>query len=151
MSVRYQLNNAANWREVWAESFTAERISDKFYLPIPEQVVPVLVESTVIAIFCDSNSKKSYYKRGGYVRQRFGTGLTGGGGFDTYGDKKGWLYVGRVTVLTFPELVSEYALALNVPYWFEDINYTVWEYTGETIDPVIQSLERIEDVLSEQI
>ena len=126
-----QLGNSANWDLFYSTSVEAVTSNNgESYTPIPTITVPTLLESHIVASFVHcSNSKPTWYF-GGFLNQRINLGLTVGGLPDSDAVQKRRLYLNRLTLIIFPKLVDSYAVTFDVPRWFQDVTFTLFEYTG---------------------
>ncbi|HLO85495.1 MAG TPA: hypothetical protein VK203_10905 [Nostocaceae cyanobacterium] len=145
-----QLNNAANWEQVYNNSFTAVKLTDDRYAPIPEVVLPVLFETHVIAAYIDTDVPEGReWDYAGKLYQRYQLGLTIGGVPEADNIAVRAMQLNRIKLVVFPKLTPNYAVAFKFPKWFRTASLTVWQYTGPDYDSVESSLERIENLLNQ--
>ena len=104
------------------------------------------MESTIIAVYCESSSAEPSWKYGGRVFQKIFTGLTVGGSAESrVGTAKIWL--NEIEVIFFQKVTSTYRLVFNIPYWIRNITVSVYEYTGPIQDTVDSDLQEIKTSL----
>lgn len=127
-----QLANENNWRNIWNESFTATPVANNpdRYVPFPELDLPILLQSNIIAVNAYSTTASPYWKFAGLVKQKLQLGLTVGGGADAVGVKIRKIWLNQITLIEFDKLSDTFAVSFKIPYWIDQINLTVWEYTG---------------------
>jgi hypothetical protein len=147
-SPQFDFSNSANWDLFWYQSFQAVHGTPTRFAPIPETTYPVLLDSHILAVYADSASASDNWYFAGFLSQKFQLGLTVGGMPDTNGYARRKVWLRRITLIAFPQFTSEYALAFAPPKWFEDINLTVWRYTGPEPYPTETLIENLQqDVL----
>lgn len=149
MTRTYKFANSDNWEFAITQTFTADPIFSttlERFFPIPEQAISILATSEIVGIYCESESAKAGWKLGATVLQKFQTGIFVGGSPDSYiNAAKIWL--NQITLINFPKIAEEYAIAFRIPFWIRDLTVSVWFYTGEIADSVEDSLGRIEESL----
>ncbi|AFZ56910.1 hypothetical protein H6G54_12095 [Anabaena cylindrica FACHB-243] len=130
--------NAANWESILNFSATAGQVGESAYIPIPPTESPIFLESDIIAVYVDTTVPNGRnWRWGGYVEQRFQSGLTVGGTNDSAGEPKS-IYISRITTIFFPPITAQYSLKFYFPRWFKDVNLTCWQYTG--VDDVVTDI-----------
>ncbi|MEH2197806.1 hypothetical protein [Nostoc sp.] len=142
-----ELGNSANWDLFYSTTIQAVTSSNgESYTPIPTITVPTLLDSHIIAtsVSC-SNSKPTWYS-GGFLNQRINLGLTVGGLPDSDAVQKRKVYLNRLTLIIFPKLVDTYAVTFEVPEWFQDVTFTLFEYTGTETDSTENLVNQIINV-----
>ena len=148
-----QLSNSNNWESVWQGTFSAQRSpGNTTMLPIPEIVVPILLDKHILAVSITSNTAKPTWYFGGFLNQRISLGLVVGGLPDSDAIEKRRIWLNRLTLIILPQLSSHYSLSFNVPKWFQDVQLNVWQYVGassdsteDLISEISVQLQRIED------
>lgn len=137
------LGNTANWEQVWAGTVEAPIITSSYY-PIPEKYVPLLLQKHILAVSVSSENVPAHWRFAGFLNQRIRLGLLAGGTQDTdvIANRKLWL--NRNTLLILPKLTPEYSLSFNIPYWFSNMSFGVYEYIGIDTDTLDVQLNRIE-------
>lgn len=143
-----QLSNSANWEPFWTATFNGVRVTPQTVAPIGEKLNPILLDKHILAVYVDSNSAKSTWYFAGFLSQRMQLGLTVGGLPDTNGYTRRKVWLRKMTLITFPKLTSEYALAFTPPDWFEDVSINVWKYIGPEPLPTQQLIENLQQDLS---
>lgn len=129
-----QLSNAANWADVYNQSFTAQRINPTVFAPLPEIIVPVLFDRHIIAVYATSSSAKPSWYFAGFLNQKIRLGLIPGGSPDADAVQRRKIWLNRITLLFFPKITSTYAVSFNVPKWFDTVNLNIFEYQGTESD-----------------
>lgn len=146
MAITYQLNNSANWSQVWSGSFNSTPVpgaSDRFY-PIPEVICPFSIESHVVAVYCQSSTASPSWRLGGLMNYRIQTGILSGNSPDTYPIEKKRIWLNRITLFTLPELTPEFSLSFDIPYWFQQISISVYQYTGPIVDTLETKIDAVQ-------
>jgi len=141
-----QLSNSENWESIYNESHVAQRVATapERYYPIPEVVLPFLLERHILAVSVFSNNAKPYWHYAGTMSQRISLGLVVGGGPDADSVSKRKIWLNQTQLIIFPKLTSTYSVAFKAPYWFEDFTLTVWQYIGpesDSTESLIRDLE----------
>jgi hypothetical protein len=145
------LSDSSKWQSLWFGSFTALGIAGKpgYHYPIEPILVPVLLESRIIAITATSATAKPKWKYAGKARQKIQTGITVGGVVDTASTSLKKLSLDNINLLVFPALAPTYALEIEPIWWLDVIAISVWEYTGVDSDTATEQLDRIEQAIEE--
>jgi hypothetical protein len=158
MTRRLQLSNAANWEQIYNNSFTAGILGNgSAYVPIPEVEIPVILESHVVAIHIDTAVPEGRsWNFAGFLFQRYQLGLVLGGipDADTITTRK--LSLGRIQLVVFPKIAPTYSLAVKFPKWFKSASITVWQYTGpdtesseDLMNQLIADVARVEQKIDD--
>lgn len=133
-----QLGNAANWSLLYQSHLFAQVVGGTpqkpTYAPIGEIAVPILVESPLVAVLSGSAKAPAYYKSAGYLAQKIQIGTMAGGIPDAYYQSRRKVYLRQIQLVKFERLSSTYQLSFFPHYWLEDLDITVWEYTGTISD-----------------
>ena len=146
MSLIYDFGNSLSWELLYSNTYTAEPVplrELREYFPIPDTILPIIVQSPIIAIYALSTSDPGTWRYGGRIRQRVNTGIAFGGVYDGIVSERRF-NLRRVNVLQFDPLVNGYALELIIPYWLRDIGFSIWEYVGLIEDTTETQLDDIE-------
>lgn len=142
-----QLGNSANWDLFYSTTVVAVTSSNgESYTPIPTITIPTLLESHIIATSVSCSNSKPTWFFGGFLNQRINLGLTVGGLPDSDAVQKRRLYLNRLTLIIFPKLVATYAVSLDVPKWFQDVTFSLFEYTGTESDSTEDLINQIKNV-----
>jgi hypothetical protein len=122
--------NSGNWESIYSFSATAGILSETTYVPIPPAQIPIFLESDIIAVYVNTTvpDGKSW-RYGGFVEQRFTSGLLVGGNADAAGEPKN-IWVDKITTIFFPKITAQYSLKAYFPKWFKSVELQVWQYTG---------------------
>jgi hypothetical protein len=141
----YQFSNLNNWQQVASGNLIAQDVepiaAERFY-PIPDHVIPVQLTNPILAIYAFSSKAEDNWRYAGKAYQRIRTGLTLGGGADSWIDSQKF-YLNQITILRFEQVSSTYDVILRIPFWLRQLSFVLLEYTGPTIDPVNQKLDQI--------
>lgn len=146
-----------NWRLNMFASRQVTRVetpSDPRYEYHYDQIAPIYaqVSSNILMIGTASNSAKPYWFLGAFVSRFLYISPSTSGQFiaGVQAEETRKVGLSRLTLLEFkPYSLDSYLLAIEPPYWLEDIYVEVWEYVGQIIDDadileIKQRLERIE-------
>lgn len=146
-----QLTNPNNWEQIYSQNHLAQVLGSNplKYKPIPEIVFPFLLDRHILVISAESNVAPPSWRFAGFVDQRIRTGLTAGGAYDGYASQAK-IYLTRNTLIQFPALTDDYALSVKIPYWIEQIQLIVWQYSGPVSDSTETALAALQ-VTSDQI
>lgn len=145
MSIVVDIGNSSNWNLIWNQSIvavSAQYYPDRYY-PIPKVTVPILLENHIISVLVTSTTAKETWYYAGILSQKIRTGITVGGNTDVEVQQTRKLYLGKLNLLILPRLATNYSISFDVPSWFEQVEYFVWEYTGTVIDSTDEILEII--------
>lgn len=132
--------NSANWEQIFSYSASAVTLSENTYIPLLPVESPIFLESDIIAAYVSTtipNGKK--WRWGGFLEQRFQSGLSVGGTTDAAGEPKN-IYLDKITTIFFPKVTAQYSLKFYFPRWFKSVELICWQYTGiddETTDIVL--------------
>jgi hypothetical protein len=141
----YQFSNLNNWQQVATGNLIAQDVepiaAERFY-PIPDYVVPVQLTTPILAIYAFSSRTENNWRYAGTAYQRIRTGLTIGGGADSWIDSQKF-YLNQITILRFEQVSSTYDVILRIPFWLRQLSFVLLEYTGPIVDPVNQKLDQI--------
>lgn len=130
MSLRPNIANTDNWEFVY--DVTAQRASSPTgaKIPIDTLTVPILIESHLIALYSGSDSAKDNWINAGWAAFYAPTGITVGGGNDGKIGESVRLFLGERTIIQVPKLSDSYALKISVPPYFDDVEYSIYQYVG---------------------
>lgn len=130
-----QLGNSANWQQLYSTSVNAVSLgAGSAFAPIGTILVPILIESHIIAVSVTCANAKDTWYFGGLISQKINLGLTVGGLPDSDGVQKSKLYLNGLTLLILPKLTSSYAVEVEVPQWFRQVSLIIWQYVGTISD-----------------
>ena len=130
-----ELNNSANWQSIFSTNIVAVQVpmqNGKYLInPIPEIVVPFLVDKFILAVSVETDvPSESNWRFAGYINQKISTGIVIGGGQDATNVKGKALFLDQINLILFDKISTNYAVSVKVPKWFPRASVTVWEYTG---------------------
>ncbi|MDF0551694.1 hypothetical protein [Kamptonema sp. UHCC 0994] len=152
MGLVLDLQNPNNWESRW--EFNVQASGQVFrsngealsWDPIPEQTCPLLLHNPFVAVYCESATKRNSWQFGGYLVQKFSTGLIVGGSPNAVTTNGRKVFFNRLQLLRLNDYTADYSLSFKPPFWHRDIKLTVWEYTAEIITTVEAAIEDINDV-----
>lgn len=131
MTAIYDADNSSNWEQIYSGSFAAtypqgQQIS--VYTPIPRTLLPVNIDSSLLAIYAQSTDYPDTQKYLGRVIQS----IVSNGTFPTAtaNSKGAGLWSNETTLIEFTEYDDNYQLLLVPKYYIEQITLTVFKYTG---------------------
>lgn len=135
--------NASNWESIYNYSATAGILSENTYIPIPPVSAPIFIESDIIAVYINTDVPNGRnWRYGGFVEQRFTSGLLVGGSSDAAGQPNS-LYIDKITTIFFPPITAQYSLKFYFPKWFKSVQLQCWQYTG--IDDTDEKILLVEE------
>lgn len=142
-------SNPSNWSSINSGNIIASTFTTPegktIYIPIVKQEIPVLVESSAIAVYTSTPNPKSTWKNGGFMGVNIFTGLGKGGSSSEI--VRTYLALDKVTIIIIPSYALNKSLSLYVPRWFRGIFWEVWEYVGALPQDNIGKLDKIIDIL----
>ncbi len=138
-----ELNNSDNWQSIYSTNVNAVQVpmrdGKNLVSPIPEIVVPVLLDKFILAVSVGTDvPENSIWRFAGYLNQKISTGLVIGGGQDATTVKGQPLFLDQINLILFQKISTDYAVSVKVPRWFTRASITVWEYTG--VDDTSESI-----------
>lgn len=144
MALEPVFDDSSNWGLVWEDSRQANIINSTppSHDPIPQVVIPVIMQVFTVAILTQTVNPKPRWKFGGNASALVQTGLVQGGIFESAIATQ-YLRLGTITICRFPQLASSYKLVIDVPIWFKAFSYSVWAYSGEGIADVEGKLDYV--------
>lgn len=156
MVLQLDLQNSANWEQVWTISKNAVVNPNGYgsnYYPMPEIAIPLLLDSPVVAIFASSSTAKATWKSAGYAYQRVGIGVTVGGATDADLGESRHVVLDRIAIAIWSRVTNNYELTFTPRRWLNQLTLIVWKYNGPIIDSSIEAigLTRIDVLRTEQI
>lgn len=140
------LNNANNWEIVYDTTLQVQVLSTnpEKYLPIPETVIPFLLDSPVIVCHTESPAPTSW-RSAGFLIQKIATGLTVGAGTQTEVQEQHRALLNRFKLVSFPEISAEYSISFKPHWWFKEMKFTLWKYIGPRVSgDTLEYLARVE-------
>ena len=147
-SIQLDLSDSRNWEEVYAFSATAERVGNQAYKPIPQLTIPILFNRSILAVYAEAPNSPPYYKNAGWLSQKINLGITVGGTPDSAPEYLRRVRLKQISLIQWPQLVSEYGIIFNAHYWLEAINLRFWSYTGPETSDVSEQIDLVRiDVL----
>lgn len=136
-----------NWELATSVSKTATPSGEGRYIPIQDFSVDLLIESGVAAIYCETNSGRPTWHKGGWAKQLIRTGLSIGGQADAVVASKPF-FLNEITLLNFQDISADFDLRISIPQWLEQITIQVWAYTGDVFGEYSQILNEIKTAVT---
>lgn len=135
--------NGSNWESIYSFSATAGILSENTYIPIPPATAPIFIESDIIAVYVDTTVPDGRsWRYGGFLEQRFTSGLLVGGSTDAAGEPKN-MWIDKITTIFFPVITAQYSLKFYFPKWFKNVSLQCWQYTG--VDDTQEKILMVEE------
>ncbi len=135
--------NALNWQNIYSFSATAGKLSEITYIPIPPAQAPIFLESDIIAVYISTDVPQGKnWRWGGFLEQRFTSGLLVGGSPDAAGEPKN-MWIDKITTIFFPKITAQYSLKFYFPKWFKNVELQCWQYTG--VDDTEEKIFMVEE------
>lgn len=112
---------------------------DRFFIPSFD--TGKTYSSQYIAVGVQVNGSKDNWRHGGYLSQEFKFPSVGYSNGKKAFNKLPDLLINEVSILTLPLLSEkEYKLQYFPPTYFTDLRLQIWEYTGTTVNLLIEDL-----------
>jgi hypothetical protein len=153
MARQLNLENAANWRTVYSQNFTAGILpltTGNKIIPIPEIAVPIELESTIIKCRITTNIPEGRsWRYAGILLRKVRSGDIVGAPPDAVISRRS-LYLDDANLLIFQKLSGSYSAHIILPTWFADAQVVVSEYIGidiDDLDVIRQDVQAIKQVL----
>lgn len=152
-----ELSNSANWELLYDYSASAGYLpgSTSNHLPIPSVTIPYLFDSHVLAVYADSSTAKDWWITAGWASRRIQTGIIIGGTPDVRATETQRLIFREINLIIYPDITATYSMVIDIPYWFDQWECQVWQYTGpigdinaQLISNIQTQLERMETKLN---
>ena len=145
MPANYDADNPTNWEQIYNGIFAATYIQGRqipVYNPIPKTLLSLNIDTPLIAIYCQSTDYRDTKKYLGSVYQS----VIGGGSFptSTASGRSKSIYSNETVFAEFPRFDDNYDLTLNVRWWVEHLDITIFKYVGEITLEVDENLARLE-------
>lgn len=136
MTTQLDLANAANWEQFYYGSRTAEFTDATHFRPLPEISVDggTLQSAQIIASFATSANAKPTWKAAGWLFQKIRVGVTVGGGLDAVAANRRMVILNKIQLHFWRDDVSTYGLDFFTFRWLQQLDLTLWEYTGPIIN-----------------
>lgn len=137
------LQNSANWDLAYSVNKEAEKVGGFSVKRIPDIVLPTYVNSKIIATYTDSDAAPLSWKTSGYVQKEISIGITVGNNQNTKFEFSRKIPLRKAASFSLPGYGENYKLVFSPHKWFLDISLSVWVYTGDLSDDLIQQLELV--------
>lgn len=113
------------------------------YAPIPTISIPSVPSTPFVAAFFGSPKAPSYYRSAGWLTQKIGLGITSSYAPDAYSNTRQKIYLRQIQLVQLDLVSPVFQLQFFPHYWIEDLQYAMWEYTGETVETTERFVETI--------
>lgn len=150
MSVELDLSNAANWEQFHYSSRQVSFVNSYLFTPLAEIDVSggTLLETSILASFASSSNARSTWRVGGWLHQKIRIGVAVGGGLDAVSQNNSRVLLNRVKLHFWRRDIKNYGLSFAAPNWIQQLNLTLWRYTGPIIDLTQESIDLVKiDIL----
>lgn len=140
MNQRITPEESGVWRLRATINKKAETSKDNRFF-IPSFDTGKTYSSQYIAVGVQVNGSKDNWRHGGYLSQEFKFPSVGYSNGKKAFNKLPDLLINEVSILTLPLLSEkEYKLQYFSPTYFTDVRLQIWEYTGTTVNLLIEDL-----------
>jgi hypothetical protein len=152
MAIQYQFTNSTNWESFWSQNYQAQPVLNVLerYYPIGKVSPGILLDSPIIAIYCDNPQAPLNWRYGARFFIKSFTGLTVNAGTPETVLKVGKIYLNQIEIIQIPPVASEFGIDFEIPYWHREFNLRIWKYTGNNqntnearLDAIKQDLESL--------
>ena len=140
MAVELDFDNSNNWELKWASSYQVQRVSENEYVPIPEIEIPVEFNSNILVVTIATENNPGYWRRAGYLLQKTSASLTGSD-LSTL-TKKSKLWLNKNNLITLIN-ANGFQVSISVPFWFEEVSFSIYQYIGLETTPEAQALQYV--------
>ena len=143
-----EIGNSTKWEPYFAGNFSGEKLSDGTYRPIPAIETQYTTNAKLLFVGLDSFSAPSYYKTAGWLTQQVYVNWEGGSTPNARADKSWLLLLNRLNLIIPNPGFPDYNVKIDVPYWYDDINIFIWQYTGPATDAIAFQLNAMDAKLN---
>ncbi|MGG6266304.1 hypothetical protein ACQ4M3_08850 [Leptolyngbya sp. AN03gr2] len=119
--------NSTNWRQLYQHKFVTQQIKPRERTIIPATVLPIQAESRILAAKTYSQFAKDTWRKGGTLTPLINCGMDG---FQQTALGSYSLPCNGARLLIFPKFSTTYQLKFSCPWWFDEIELTLYEYMG---------------------
>ncbi len=143
MTLELDLGNAANWEQIHFSSRQVAFLNNYLFSPLDEIDVTggTLLDSSILASFATSSNAKPTWKVAGWLHQKIRVGITVGGGLDAESQNSSRVLLNRTKIHFWRQGIRNYGLSFAAPIWMQQLNLTLWKYTGPVIDPLLEEVQ----------
>lgn len=139
--LQFDLQNGNNWEEIYSGTRAITRTGLLSYIPIGEIEIPILVEKSILAFYCESPSALDHWTQGGWLRQKIRLGLTPGGMADGHIHGGRLMLLKKIMLVQFQGLGGSYQISFKPKRHLEDIIFRIWQYTGAMTDSLEEKID----------
>lgn len=123
--------NSNNWRQLYQHKFVTQEVGPRERSLIPATVLPVLAESRILVAKIYSQYAKDTWRNGGSLMPLINCGMSG---FQETGLSSYRLPCNGARLLILPKFSTTYKLKFSCPWWFSEVELTIYEYIGDESD-----------------
>lgn len=123
--------NNTNWQQLYQHKFVTQQLKPRERSIIPATVLPVQAESRILAVKTYSQFARDTWRRGGTLTPLIDCGVAG---FQQTALSSYSLPCNGARLLTFPKFSTTYTLKFSCPWWFDEIELTIYQYIGTESD-----------------
>ena len=142
-------NNSEDWRVVADVTRIAEQVGENSYVPIPPIDLGVSLKCPYIAAVATTGSGKPSWQFAGDIRQVYN--FVPGGSSSITGVVQSppiRLFINKLQVVETTRISTDnFRLRYTPPFWFKDCAIRIYEYTGDALNFVEDSLFDIGNAL----
>lgn len=125
------LANASLWEQVHSVNVNAEYTSQAVYKPIEPIVIPVQLSAHLVATFTDSNNAPPTWYSAGFMQKEISIGIFVGSNQNTRYGYSRRVPLRKAQVTMWENFGENYKLTFRPHKWFDNMSFSVWQYTGE--------------------
>lgn len=145
MSLEPNLTLQGNWDFLWSGNFARGTDAIGRKIPIPEIIVPVLADTDLIAVRCDSNSAPDRWVASGWISGWIPDATYANSPYLSRVGGSQRLYLFSTTQCRFGDFGTPYQLRINAPRYLDDFQIEIYEYIGLGEPSIAGKLNAIHD------
>jgi hypothetical protein len=146
MGIVFYPSDATQWQQIYTNLFKQQSLNGYQSLPIPPQTLPVLAEHRILAVVAESQMAKSTWRYGGSITAIVDCGAAEFGLADV---QRYPLSLNKVKLCILPDFASSYRLRYECPWWFEEIDLTIYQYIGSVTDSTENLILEVQQQLNQ--
>jgi hypothetical protein len=143
VSIELDLGNAAHWEQFHYSSRQVSWRNNYLFDPLEEIDCSggTFLESSILASFANSTNAKSTWRIAGWLHQKIRVGVAVGGGLDAVSQHNSRVLLNRVKLHFWRRDIKSYGLSFAATNWMQQLNLTLWKYTGPVIDLTQEAID----------
>lgn len=128
MTFLADIQNSANWDNLWAQTFTAQAAPYPLggHYPIPDFELPIQIDNRLIAARANSQSAKPRY----WLGYRLVQIIPVAGAADGIRSNRFRVPLHQWSLIHFPLISTNYVLKIEFPPWLADVTVLIMGFTG---------------------